>query len=139
MFEIYYYNVIIFIMDLDIKLPVDSILDFVISGYMPEGAAHIVVGASPDERAAWASDLEVLTDHTLEQGQTSRLDWLVGQLGRGTINPMVFVEYVSTKPKTDYRQGLGPRMIGLGKDPQGSSTNGRHSSIFTLSANPYYH
>jgi hypothetical protein len=103
---------------------------YVTDGYLSPELAHSLARRDLDERQNIASQLAELGEAQLTEGESTRLEWLSGQLTHEIIDKTVFVETVSSKPVRQHRAGLGFRSL----PGTGGSTNGRHSSGYVPSA-----
>jgi hypothetical protein len=115
----------------------DSMLNYLIKGYMPLDEAAALIALPVDDRNQLVDKLNTLVD--LEGGEQLRKTWLEARLGAEAINEIVFLKYVSDRPTAYVSSGMGTRMLPSSPHQSNISTNGRHSSWATTSASTSYY
>ena len=106
--------------------PFDSVNGFIDDGFMTKEESSNIIKMPLDQRQELLEKLRTVRDgESLDDGTSSRFNWIASQLGKKIIDKPVFSEYATSRPvTTDRKAGMGEYVYSGGRSTRGLSSNG---------------
>jgi hypothetical protein len=109
--------------------PFDSVNGFIDSGFMTEEESSTIIKMPLDQRQELLEKLRTerieRDGESLDEGSSSRFNWIASQLGKNIIDKPVFEEYATSRPvTTDQKAGMNKYAFSGGRHSTGLSSNG---------------
>jgi len=109
--------------------PFDSVNGFIDNGFMTKEESSTIINMSLDQRQELLEKLRTerieRDGESLDEGSSSRFDWLASQLGKKIIDKPVFSEYATSRPvTTDRKAGMNRYIYSGGRNTRGLSSSG---------------